>query len=222
MCFTAGADLAVGLALVPVGVAALRGVRRPAEIPFASLPLVLAAHQLTEAVVWLGTTGDVGPRVASAAALAYVLVALSLLPVLVPVSVLLLLPVDRRQMLAPFALLGALVATYFVVVLASRSVTVTPHAYGLEYGTGVEHGWLWAALYIAAVIGPPLLSGERTLVAFGVANLVGLTVVAALALEAFISLWCAYAALTSVLVLVHVRRRPEGIRAGRRPAQEEA
>lgn len=48
MCFSLEADLAVGLALLPVGVLSLREVRRPREVPFASLPLVFSAHQLLE------------------------------------------------------------------------------------------------------------------------------------------------------------------------------
>ena len=43
--------------------------------------------------------------------------------------------------------------------------------------------------------------------AFGVLNLVGLVVVAVLYYQAFASLWCIYAAVMSVLVLVHMVRR---------------
>lgn len=66
---------------------------------------------------------------------------------------------------------------------------------------------LWTGLYIVAVIGPSLLSGYRSLVAFGVLNLVGLTAVALVYAEAFTSLWCVYAAFTSVFITVHMVRR---------------
>lgn len=55
--------------------------------------------------------------------------------------------------------------------------------------------------------GPALMSGYRSIVAFGVLNLVGLTTVALLYAQAFASLWCVYAALSSVLILLHLRRR---------------
>lgn len=42
---------------------------------------------------------------------------------------------------------------------------------------------------------------------FGIANLVGLIVVAILYTQAFASLWCIYAATLSVLALVHMVRR---------------
>ena len=55
--------------------------------------------------------------------------------------------------------------------------------------------------------------------AFGVVNLVGLTVVAWAYRDAFASLWCVYAAVSSVLVLVHLAHRPEE-RAPRRTASD--
>jgi len=67
-------------------------------------------------------------------------------------------------------------------------------------------------LYIVAVIGPALMSGYPSIVAFGVLNLVGLVVVAVFYYQAFASLWCIYAAVMSVLVLVHMvlrRRLPD-------------
>jgi len=57
------------------------------------------------------------------------------------------------------------------------------------------------------VIGPALVSGYRSIVAFGAINLVGLVAVAVLFVSAFDSLWCVLAAVVSVLALVHMRQR---------------
>jgi hypothetical protein len=54
---------------------------------------------------------------------------------------------------------------------------------------------------------PPSLSSHRWLRAFGAVNLVGAVVVFAAHKAAFASLWCFWAALASVLVLAHLRRR---------------
>ncbi len=77
----------------------------------------------------------------------------------------------------------------------------------MQYETAIRHGGWWAAAYVVAVIGPALLSGYRSIVSFGVLNLVGLVVVAVLLAKEFASVWCVYAALSSILVLVHLRRR---------------
>ncbi len=207
MCFSVEADLVAGAALLPVGALSLREVRHPRELLFASLPLVLAVHQLVEAVVWAGADGDVSPGLARVAMFAYLAVALPLLPTLVPLSVLLLEPPHRRRRVSPFLLLGAVVSAHLTFVLATHDVSVAARPHALDYSTGMQHGVVWAVLYVVAVVGPAVLSGYRSIVVFGVANLVGLAVVAWLYRDAFVSLWCVYAAVVSALVVVHLVRR---------------
>jgi hypothetical protein len=130
-----------------------------------------------------------------------------LLPTLFPLSVVLLEPRGARLRVTAFVLLGVVVSTYLAIVVLTDPVGVTPHPYCMVYQTGVQDILVWSVLYVAAVVGPALMSGYRSIVAFGVVNLVGLVVVAVLYVQAFASLWCIYAAATSVLVLVHMVRR---------------
>lgn len=207
MCFSVAADMVAGVALLPVAALSLREVRTRRELPFALLPAVFAVHQLIEAVVWLGVQGQVSARAQSVAALAYLLIALPLLPTLLPLSVLLLEPRGARLRVAPFLALGVLVTAVLGQAVLTGPVRVVAHPHALEYGTAITYGDFWAVLYVAAVIGPALLSGYASIVAFGVVNLVGLVTVALLLSQEFDSVWCVYAALASVLVLVHLRRR---------------
>lgn len=207
MCFSPAADLVVGVALLPVGVLALREVRHPREVPFALLPLLFALHQLVELLVWAGDAGVVCPQVQDAASLTYVLLALPVLPTLMPVAVLLLEPRGARLRVAPFVAVGLAVTVYLGMVVLHGPVLVEVRPHAILYRVGLPDDLWWTALYVVAVIGPPLLSGYWSIIWFGVANLVGLVVVGLLYLEAFASLWCVYAACTSVLILVHLRRR---------------
>lgn len=126
MCFSLEADLVAGAALLPVAVAvvSLREVRRVREVPFAALPLLFALHQLVEAVIWAGVEGHVSAGVQQAAALAYLIVAFPVLPVLVPLAVLLLEPRGARLRVAPLVVLGAVVATYFALAVLDGPVRV--------------------------------------------------------------------------------------------------
>lgn len=207
MCFSPEADVVAGLVLLPVGVAALREVRHVREVPFASLPLLFALHQLVEALVWAGDSGTVSSCTQQAAASAYVLFALPVLPTLLPLAVMLLEPRGARLRVAPFVAIGLVVTSYmaFAVLDGPISIRIEPHA--IVYGVGLENATLWTALYVVAVIGPSLLSGYPSIVAFGVLNLTGLGVVGFLYVSAFASLWCVFAAASSVLVLVHMRLR---------------
>jgi hypothetical protein len=212
MCFSLTADLSAGIALIPVAVLSLREVKHRRELLFALLPTVFAVHQLIEAAIWAGQDGDISTEAAHLAVFAYLFIALPLLPTLFPLSVLLLEPPGARLRVAPFVVLGGVVSTYLALAVFTHPIGVTPHPHCLAYQTGVQHIVVWSVLYVVAIVGPALMSGYPSIVAFGVLNLVGLILVAALYVQAFASLWCIYAAVMSVLVLVHMvlrRRLPE-------------
>lgn len=225
MCFSAPADVVVGAALVPVAVLSLRKVRHWREVPFAALPAIFAVHQFTEAPIWnTGQGWHLTPSAVHVAVLMYLVIALPLLPALVPLSVLLLEPRGRRLRVAPFVALGLVVSAYLAFVVQCKPVGVVVHPHALEYRTGIQSAGVWVTLYIVAVIGPALLSGYRSIVAFGAVNLVGLAVVAVLYAEAFTSVWCVYAAAASALVWMHMIRRRRVIDSApcRVPAQSAA
>lgn len=208
MCFSVQADVVAGAVLLPIAVVSLREVRQARELPFASLPLLFALHQLAEAVIW--ATYDehsVSQHLGQVAVWAYVGFALVVLPTLFPLSVLLLEPQGDRLRVAPFVVLGVVLSLIYAVEVLSAPVTVVVHPHALEYATGLSHGGFLAVAYVVAVIGPAVLSGYRSIVAFGWVNLAGLVVVAVVYEDAFASLWCVYAALTSALVMVHMVRR---------------
>lgn len=169
--------------------------------------MCFAVHQLIEAVVWARLAGNVSADGGEAAVLACVLIAPPVLPTLLPLSVLLLEPRGARLRVAPFVALGLVVSAHLEAAVLSRPVRVIEHPHGLEYVTAVDNGDGWAVLSIVAVLGSALLSGYRSIVAFGGLNLVGIVTVLVLYAETFDSLWCVYAAAASVLVLLHMTRR---------------
>lgn len=207
MCFSVEADLVAGVALLPVAALSLREVRHVRELPFATLPLLFALHQLTESLVWAGLSGDVTQQTQHVATMVYVLFALPVLPTLLPIAVLMLEPQGARLRVVPFVAVGAIVTAYLGYAVIAHPVHVVQHPHALEYQVPLTQGTLWVVLYVVAVIGAPLISGYPSIVMFGALNLVGLTVAAVLYQEAFTSLWCVYAALISLLVLVHMVRR---------------
>ena len=68
MCFSVQADVVAGAVLLPVAGLTLREVRHVRELPFAALPLLFAAHQGVEALVWAAGDGDVSASAGRAAA----------------------------------------------------------------------------------------------------------------------------------------------------------
>jgi len=201
------ADVVAGAVLVPVAALTLREVKHRRELLFALLPAIFAVHQFLEVAVWAGLDGDVSAGTANLAMRAYLFIAWPLLPTYVPLAVLMLEPRRARLRVAPFVALGTVVSAYLGYVVLAYPVEVIRHSRGLEYDTDTHYPILWAVLYIVAVIGPALLSGYRSIVAFGALNLVGLVLVAVFYANEFASLWCVFAAASSVLILVHMIRR---------------
>ncbi len=128
------------------------------------------------------------------------------LPVFVPSAVLALEPSrDRRRRLAPFVALGAFVSLDLLAAMLRGPVSVAMHVNHLTYGIPLVRGGLVVSLYVVAVCGPLLLSGDRRVRIFGVANLVAVVALALATADGLPSLWCMYAALASGAIALHMR-----------------
>lgn len=212
MCFSAEADIVAGLVITAIGVDALRQVRRPAERPLGALPVLLGAHLLVEAVVWQGLTGDVSASVGRQAMWIYLAFALVVLPVLVPLAVAgVELDPGRRRTMTRLGVVGGILAGVYLIGLMQGPVDVRIEGSHLAYGLGMDNGGLLAGIYAVVACAPPMLSSERRIAAFGLANLVAVVALVWIESSALTSLWCAWAAVTSVAIAAHLRRahRPD-------------
>ncbi|WP_406357844.1 DUF6629 family protein [Streptomyces sp. NBC_00658] len=202
MCWSATADLVAGAGIAAVGVACVARVRRPGDLPLAALPLLLGAHQIVESAVW-DAGGGTGP-----ATVVWAVIALPLLAVWVPVGVLCAAPRHaRRRLLIPLAV-GLVTATALAYALAVRPVRAEIRGHTVGYFVDLSQPELLIAGYLLATIGSLLLSGDRGLTLFGVLVAVGALITWAMWQIEFVSTWCAFAALCSVVLFGWVRRRP--------------
>lgn len=205
MCFSAEADLAAGLVVGVVAIDALRHVRRPAEQALAALPFLFAGHQLVEAVVWRGLEGEAAEAVWRPALWTYLVIAFGVLPVLVPVAVAAAEPPGTRRAMRPFSVLGAAVSVVLVHAIVRGPIEARIEGNHIDYRVDLWHGGLIVVLYVLATCGSMLASAHRHVRWYGAANLVVAGGLAWLSSTAFISLWCAWAAVTSVAIAVHLR-----------------
>lgn len=207
MCFSPQADVAGGVVICAIGIYAVRHVRRRREfLAVAWIPLLLGAHQFIEALVWLWLQGHVPGGIGHLALWAYLLIAFVVLPVFIPLAVIALEPTRRRKaMMVPFALTGTVIAVILLAAMVRGPVGVKLAPYHLSYSIRVRDGFLIIALYVVAVCGPLLMSGYRNVVIFGAANLVAVIVIARLTISGFASVWCAWAAVSSVAIALHCR-----------------
>ena len=218
MCFSPQADLLGGVAIGAIGVDTLRHVGHRRSLALAALPLLLAAHQFDEAFVWWGLEGSVPAAVGHAAMWAYLVFAFCVLPVFVPAAVMGIERGSRRRLMAVFVLCGAVVAGVLLVSLVRGPVSASPAPYHVEYDVSMPFGTVVVGLYIAATCGAMLLSGERHVMTFGAVNLAAALVIAWTITSGFASVWCAWAAVTSGAIALHLRYSPVHRAARPQPA----
>lgn len=207
MCFSAAANFVGSGVLGGLGVATLLHVKHRRELLFASLPLLFAIHQFTEGFVWLGIDGILSPAVQHGAGAAFMLYAQGLLPALVPLSVMLFeRTAQRRRAMLPFVILGFGLTLYTLWALATYPTQVFAQQHSIVYINQATNYTTVAVLYVIATCGSLFASENQDMILFGGANVVILLTVMAVKRYAFTSVWCAYAAVASVIILAYFWR----------------
>ena len=207
MCFSATANFVGSGALAAIGVVTLTKVKHRNELLFAALPTLFAVHQFIEGFVWLGLDGMLSPTVTHDMGAAYMLYAQGLLPFLLPLSVLLFEPVVRsRRRMLPFLVLGGATSLYILWALMAYPLQVYVRGNSIVYINQATNNTPVAVLYVIATCGSLFFSKVRPMIVFGAANLTILLIVMEVKRYAFTSLWCAYAAIASLIILAYFWR----------------
>lgn len=201
--------------LLAVGVLTLRKVSHPAELVFASLPLLFGLHQFTQGFVWLGLYHMVSPRTLHVAAMLFVFYAQAILPFWVPLAIWLLeRPGRHRRLIGALVVVGGLLMGYVTWGLLLQPTQVFIRHNSLVYlNPHTQHLWV-ALIYILTTCGSLIYSRSVAIQLFGWLNLVGLLLVYWIAQYSFTALWCLYAALVSAILYLHfIERRIAFLRA---------
>ena len=202
MCFSATANFVGSGVLGTIGVFTLTKVKHRRELLFASLPVLFALHQFIEGFVWLGLDGVLSPAVTHDMGVAFMLYAQGLLPFLLPLSVLLFEPdVNSRRRMLPFLVLGGATTLYILWALTAFPLQVYVKGNSIVYINQATNNTAVAVLYVIATCGSLFFSKIRMMLVFGIANLAIVLVVMGIKRYAFTSVWCAYAAVASVIIL---------------------
>jgi hypothetical protein len=204
VCFSATANFVGSAALGAIGVVTLTRVKHRRELLFAALPALFAVHQFIEGFVWLGLDGILSPAVTHDMGAAFMLYAQGLLPFLLPLSVLLFEPgVKARRRMLPFLVIGAATTLYILWALTAYPTEIYVRGNSIVYINQATNNTAVAIVYVIATCGSLFFSKIRMMVMFGAVNLAILLVVMEVKRYAFTSLWCAYAAIASLIILVY-------------------
>jgi len=110
-------------------------------------------------------------------------------------------------MMVPLVAVGAGVSMVLLFALSSGPYGATIGGRYIAYETTLPWAGAVGVAYVTAVCAPLLLSTHRRLVLFGVINIPIVLGLAALLSAGLISLWCVWAAVSSVVVTRHIREQ---------------
>jgi hypothetical protein len=204
VCFSAAANFAGSSVLAGIGIATLTRVKHRRELLFASLPILFAIHQFIEGFVWLGLDGVLSQKIAHNMGAAFMLYAQGLLPFLLPLSVMLFEPTAKaRKRMLPFLAIGTGTSLYILWALTAYQLEVFVKGNSIVYINPATNNTVVAVFYVIATCGSLFFSKIKMMVIFGAANLAILLIVMMFKRYAFTSLWCAYAAVASIIILAY-------------------
>lgn len=208
MCFSATASFTASAVLTGIGVLAWRAVRDPHERLFAAIPLLFAAQQFTEGLVWMSYPWD-APTLRAWATQVYSVFSHLLWPAFVPWAVRAMEQVPwRRKALALLGFGGLVSGLFLLAGMVATPITVAPIGGHLEYRSPHFYLPLSLTFYLAATTLGLSLSSRPRVRLFGVLAIASAAVAYAVYARWFISVWCFFAALMSVTVYVALARRP--------------
>jgi hypothetical protein len=209
MCFSATASFTAAAAIGAIGAITIRntvGVRSAGIVALAAFPALFAAQQVVEGFLWLELARQEPGSLRPFLVHAFQGYAEVFWPVFAPLAAyrmetvawrkrIILLCLAVGVCLSAYLLLRMIQYPYFASIADGHIV----YKNGFNYPTGIE------APYVLATTVSLLLSSHRAVRNLAVVNLVGFAVAYVFVHHAYISVWCFFAAVASVLVYLHVR-----------------
>ncbi|MCY1166729.1 hypothetical protein D9M73_66780 [compost metagenome] len=203
MCFSATASFTAGALLLGFGVVTLKSAKRPRERLFAAIPLLFAIQQLSEGVIWLTFSAD-APLLNTVMTHVYSFFSHVLWPIYLPVAVLMIEPPGgRRRALTALVVAGSAVGVYLLYVLVAFPVVSRATGQHVEYDSPHFFAAAVMMLYLISTTVSPLLSTLRGVRVFGALALLSFGAAYYFYATWFISVWCFFAALLSVVIYFH-------------------
>jgi hypothetical protein len=203
MCFSATASFVAGGSLSATGGFMLTRATTRAALPLAAIPLLFGIQQLTEGVVWVSF--DVQP-LSDAATFVYSMFSHVLWPILVPLAVLLLEsdPV-RKRMLRALVAVGVAVGMYLLFFVLRDGIVARVEGSSVVYDSPHLYLPLVVTLYVSATCVSSLVSSHALIRLLGAVMFTSFLVAGIAFSEAFISVWCFFAALLSGVIYLFLR-----------------
>jgi hypothetical protein len=209
MCFSATASFSAAVVIGSVGIVTLRAAAVKPDyriLALAAFPLLFALQQVVEGLLWLDLAAPEPGALRGVLVHAFQGYAEVFWPIFAPLAALLIEPERHRKILiAGCLVIGIALSAYLLAMMLAHPYEASAgsghivYMNGNHYPTGIE------APYVVATTISLLLSSHKHVQRLALVILIGFAVAYVSFHHAYISVWCFFAAIASVMVYLYVR-----------------
>ena len=213
MCFSATASFVSGSVLTVAGAISLSSAKKNNQKLFAAIPMIFGIQQFLEGLLWLVLPDPTNKEAIRLFTLLFLFFAQVVWPLWVPLSVWVYEEdVKRKNTLFIFLIIGIIVAGYLAFCILNFDVAAVMKEHHIQYQLSFIQkivpisGWLY---FVTTVI-PPFISTCHRMRILGTIIFLSYVVSKIYFNDYLISVWCFFAAVLSVLVILVIRQVPLG------------
>ena len=205
MCFSAEASFGASIVLAVVGTIAVRKVDVRSQLPFAFIPFIFAFQQFSEGILWLSFHHEDLFFLRTISTYTFLIFAQIVWPTWVPISILLLeKEANRKKMLYITLGCGILLSSYLAYCYLFYDVKAEVSNHHIQYDLHFPHTahylWLTGLFYFIPTVISTIISSVPRMRILGLIILLSCLLTRMFTLNYFISIWCFFAAIISVMV----------------------
>ena len=207
MCFSVTASFATGVALTGIGVATLGQTKTKREIPLALIPLLFGVQQLIEGFVWLSFARGT-QTLNTIATCSYTFFSHIFWPMFIPFAVALAEEdPGRKKILRGFQVIGMAIGLYTLYAFFQSPVTSSIINHSIVYEVDLFHKAILTGFYVTITCGSFFVASDRLLNVLGALFLAGFLIAYYFYTLAFVSVWCFFAAVLSIVIYLYFKNR---------------
>ena len=208
MCFSATVSFGASALIGTTGVIAYNKAQTKPQKAFAAIPLFFAVQQFAEGLTWLSLSNSNDTSydfLMPGSSYAFLFFAWIVFPFFIPLVMYGLEKDPGRKSIIQFILIvGTLVSMTLAYVLIRYPVETYINGHHIDYEAALSHPLTWAlsVFYIIATVFACLFSSVKKMWILGVINLASYAFSKIMFSSTVISIWCFFAAISSVLILI--------------------
>jgi hypothetical protein len=204
MCFSAKASFIASAALIVVGIATLKKASTRSELLLAAVPCLFGIQQFFEGVIWQSLGNPAAPsNFSTISEYIYLFFACVLWPIWVPLSLGVVEKIDSKRTIIWVCLfVGILLSGYYLVMLQQHPLNVHVMRHSIQYSADFDP---WRNIYLAVTFIPLVVSSYRNIRWLSFFVIIGFFVADYFYRETYISVWCFFSAISSLILYFIVR-----------------